>query len=114
MRSARVRKGVAGVWDILTGRYFKTRKKNEVEVFFSQQRDRNQRHDLVQSQLEERQKLQRDIERTREGHAKQILSLYRDAADYRRMARGEQFEREGIDRGQRGNQAKPRGPELSL
>lgn len=114
VRSARVRKGVAGVWDILTGRYFKTRKKNEVEAFFSQQRDRHQRHDLVQSQLEERQKLQRDIERTREGNAKQILSLYRDAADYRRMARGEQFEREGIDRGQRGNQAKPRGPELGL
>lgn len=114
VRSARVRKGVAGVWDILTGRYFKTRKKNEVEAFFSQQRDGNQRHDLVQSQLEERQKLQRDIERTREGHAKQILSLYRDAADYRRIARCEQFEREGIDLGQRGNQAKPRGPELVL
>jgi hypothetical protein len=112
VRSARVHKGVAGIWDILTGRYFKTRKKNEVEAFFSQQRDRNQRHDLVQSQLEERQKLQRDIERTREGHARQILSLYRDATDYRRMARGEQFEREGIDRGQRGNQAKPRGLDL--
>lgn len=39
-RSARVRTGAKGVWDILTGRYFKVRKQNEMEAFFGLQRDR--------------------------------------------------------------------------
>src|SRR3546814_4364784 len=39
-RSARVRTGAKVLWDIVTGRYFKLRKQNEVEAFFGLQRDR--------------------------------------------------------------------------
>jgi len=108
-RAARVRKGAAGVWDILTGRYFKTRKQNEMEAFFGVQRDRAQRHDLIAAQLKDRQGLQREIVAQRERSAKQMLGLYKDAAHYRRMSRDGQFDREGATR------AKPsasRGPEL--
>lgn len=107
-RSSRVRTGAKGVWDILTGRYFKVRKQNEMEAFFGLQRDRNQRHDLVQSQLKERQGLQSQIVAARERHAGQLLGLYRDAAQYRRMARNGQFDRDASEQAR----PAPRGPEL--
>lgn len=108
-RSARVRTGAKGVWDIMTGRYFKVRKQNEMEAFFSLQRDRAQRHDLVSAQLKERQGLQREILSLRERSARQVLGLYRDAAQYRHMMRDGQFEREGSERSRL---PAPRGPEL--
>ena len=116
-RSARVRKGAAGVWDILTGKYFKTRKQNEMEAFFGLQRDRAQRHDLIRAQLKDRQALQSQIVQQRERHVRQLLGLYRDSANYRRMMRGEQYDRDGSDRArvqdQRQISAKPYGLELS-
>lgn len=108
-RSARVRSGAKGVWDIMTGRYFKVRKQNEMEAFFGLQRDSNQRHDLVSAQLKERQGLQREIVSLRERSARQVLGLYRDAAQYRRMMRDGQFERDGWERSRL---PAPRGPEL--
>lgn len=108
-RSARVRTGAKGVWDILTGRYFKVRKQNEMEAHFGMQRDRAQRHDLVSAQLKERQGLQSQIQQGRERHARQVLGLYRDAAQYRRVMRDGQFERDGSERSR---PAAPRGPEL--
>ena len=107
-RSARVRKGIAGAWDILTGRYFKVRKQNEIEAHFGQQRDRNERHDLVQTQLKDRQGLQTQIVDTRRTHARQMIGLYRDAAPYRQMARDGSPPRGNEGRGP----SAPRGPEL--
>ena len=107
-RSARVRTRAKGVWDILTGRYFKVRKQNEVEAFFGLQRDRAQRHDLVSAQLKERADLQSRIGVARDRHARQLLGLYRDAAKYRRMSRDGQSGREGTERAR----PAPRGPEL--
>lgn len=110
-RAARVRKGVAGVWDIMTGRYFRTRKQHEMEAFFGMQRDRAQRHDLVSAQMKDRQNLQQQIVKVRERHAEQILDLYRDAAHYRSMTRDSGQMLDARDRGrERGQQ--PRGPEL--
>lgn len=111
-RSARVRKGVAGVWDMLTGRYFKIRKLNEMEAFFSLQRDRAQRHDLVTAQMKERQGLQQEISQIRERHASQMLGLYRDAARYRSMGRDGRYDR-GADQSRESRQ-QPRSPELGL
>ena len=108
-RASRVRNGAKGVWDIMTGRYFKVRKQNEVEAFFGMQRDRAQRHDLVSAQLKERQGLQQEILRLRERSAKQVLGLYRDAAQYRRMVRDGQLDRDGSERSRL---PVPRGPEL--
>lgn len=107
-RSSRIRTGAKGVWDILTGRYFKVRKQNEVEAFFGLQRDRTQRHDLVSAQLKERADLQSQIGVARDRHARQLLGLYRDAAQYRRMSRDGQSDREGAERAR----PTPRGPEL--
>lgn len=108
-RSARVRSGAKGVWDILTGRYFKVRKQNEMEAHFGLQRDRHQRHDLVQAQMKERQGLQTQIVAARERHAQQLLGLYQDASRYRQMARDGSPAKDGAER------ARPasRGPEIS-
>lgn len=107
-RSARIRKGAKGVWDIMTGRYSKVRKQNEMEAHFGVQRDRSQRHDPVQAQLKERQGLQSRIVAERERHARQMLGLYRDAARYRQMAREGSRARDSTDRAR----SAPRSPEL--
>ncbi|OYU76427.1 MAG: relaxase [Alphaproteobacteria bacterium PA3] len=87
-RSSRTRKGWAGVWDFMTGRYFKVRKQNELEVQFAKERDRTERHGLITSQLKERQDLQANIKTARRREAEQVLALYRDAAKFRRMREG--------------------------
>lgn len=114
-RSDRLRKGVSGLWDRLTGRHGRTEKQNEMEAFFGMQRDRAQRHDLVSAQLKDRQALQRQIVRVRSGHAEQLLGLYRDAARYSRMMRdGQQPEqRPAAARPSRhSGPIRPRGPGL--
>jgi Relaxase/Mobilisation nuclease domain len=85
-RSSRTRKGWAGVWDFMTGRYFKVRKQNELEVQFAKERDRTERHGMVAAQLKERQNLQANIKTARRREAEQVLALYRDAAKFRRMS----------------------------
>jgi hypothetical protein len=87
-RASRTRKGWAGVWDFLTGRYFKVRKQNELEVQFAKERDRTERHGLITAQLRERQELQSNIKTARRREAEQVLALYRDAAKFRRMREG--------------------------
>ncbi len=85
-RAGRLRKGVAGLWDRVTGDYQKTRRQNEMEAFFALQRDRQQRQGLIAAQLSERQQLQQQIRETRHSHARQILELHRQAANYRLMS----------------------------
>ncbi len=84
-RASRTRKGWAGVWDFMTGKYFKVRKQNELEVQFAKERDRTERHGFISSQLKERQTLQTQIKTSRRREAEQVLALYRDAAKFRRM-----------------------------
>jgi hypothetical protein len=106
-RSSRTRKGWAGVWDFMTGRYFKVRKQNEFEVQFAVERDRTERHGLITSQLKERQDLQANIKTARRREAEQVLALYRDAAKFRRLR---EQGREG--REQSPNQRRDKGLEL--
>ena len=108
-RSSRVRHGAKGVWDVLTGRYFKVRKQNEMEAFFGAQRDRAQLHDLVSAQMKERQSLQTQIVELRERNARQLLGLYRDVAQYRRVGNEGTFD---LGRSAPSRSVSPRGPEL--
>ena len=94
IRATRIRKGFMGIWDRLTGEYSKIRKQNEIEAFFSLNRDRKQRHDLIQAQLKERQTLQAKIIEVRTRHTKMLLDLYRHAAHYRHLEKDKQTKRE--------------------
>jgi hypothetical protein len=110
-RSSRLRKGIAGAWDFLTGRYFKTRKQNEMEAKFARERDSHERHAMIHAQHKDRQALQELIKENRRKEAERILGLYRDSAAFRRMRDGERDK----DHGRDGITAKPkrdRGLEL--
>ena len=110
-RASRTRKGWAGVWDFMTGRYFKVRKQNELEVQFAKERDRTERHGLVTAQLKERQDLQGQIKTARRQEAEQVLALYRDAARYRRMRdQGRDQGRDGQANGQSQSADRSRRP----
>ena len=77
-RAARPRKGVAGLWDRLTGRRKETLRQNEAETLECLTRDRIERHDLIRDQLTERRGLQRQIVAVRSQFAAQAEELHRD------------------------------------
>ncbi|MGE4313777.1 MAG: relaxase/mobilization nuclease domain-containing protein [Pseudobdellovibrionaceae bacterium] len=89
-RASRLRTGVRGLWDRLTGDHAKMVKKNEFEAYHALRRDRDQRQAMLNAQHAERRKLQEQIKQTRERHARQILSLHNQAANYRLMRDGSQ------------------------
>jgi hypothetical protein len=68
-RAARLRKGVVGLWDRLTGRRKETLRQNEVEA---------ERHDFVRDQLSERRGLQRQIGAFQSRFAAQGEEILRD------------------------------------
>ena len=92
-RSSRMRGGVMGVWDRLTGRHGRTVKQNEAEALASGRRDRMQRDELVTGQLVKRRSLQRDILAVRHRHAASVLELHRDLA---RQTPGQETKRENL------------------
>lgn len=77
-RAARLRKGVVGVWDWLTGRRTDTLRQNQTEALECRTRDRAERHDLVRDQLNERRGLKRQIVAVRSRFASQAEQLHRD------------------------------------
>ena len=106
IRASRLRKGIAGAWDFLTGKYFKTRKQNEMESKFARERDSHERHALIHAQHKDRQALQELIKENRRNDAERILGLYRDAAKFRQM-RTSETERDK-DRGRSSTSMRPK------
>lgn len=80
IRAARIRRGLKGVWDKLTGKYWKLRKRNEREAWQAHVRDRNERQHLIEQQLEQRQQLQRRFDNLREKHEQDRAALTRELA----------------------------------
>ncbi len=120
-RAGRLRSGVRGLWDRMTGEHSKTVKRNELEAWQGLRRDRNQRQTILEAQHKERRKLQVKFRATRERHSKQILELHKQAANYRLMHNGiqqslrDQFSRKSgqESRNNQQGQARPsRGLEL--
>jgi hypothetical protein len=77
-RAERLRKGLGGLWDRLTGEYAKVKAQNEMETYWSLQRDRAQRNALVSAQMRERQALQQKIRALRQDQANRLRELHRD------------------------------------
>ncbi|MEY3235364.1 hypothetical protein [Aquidulcibacter sp.] len=57
-------------------------------------RDRKQRHDLIQAQLKDRQALQAKIIEVRTKQTKMILNLYQHAVHYRHLEKDKQAGRD--------------------
>lgn len=89
-RAARLRSGLAGLWDSVTGRARAIRAQNEGEAIDGMRRDRAERDGLVAAQLERRQPIQIELDRTRKRHAQERRLLAREAVQHlRNVARRE-------------------------
>ena len=88
-RAGRLRKGVAGLWDRLTGKRKERLQLNEAEAINGHIRDRTELHELVQHQLAERRGLQGGIVSVRKRYTAQTEELYRDLAKQAQSRRGE-------------------------
>jgi hypothetical protein len=87
-RSGRLRAGLRGLWDNITGRARAIRTVNEEEAIQGLLRDRAQRDRLIASQLKERQPLQDRLDDLRKRHAQERRLLAQDVVQHlRRKAR---------------------------
>ncbi|OLF77686.1 hypothetical protein AWH62_03150 [Maricaulis sp. W15] len=68
IRAGRLRRGLLGLWDRLTGRHTQSLEQNAREANAAAKRDRAERKSVVETQLAERQKLQVKIRAMRERH----------------------------------------------
>ena len=78
VRASRVRRGFKGLWDKLTLKYWKIREKNEKEAWQCFVRDRDERQELFEFQLEQRQRLQEKIDALRVRQDAELGKLSRD------------------------------------
>ncbi len=72
-----IRKGFKSIWDKLTGVYWKQRKQNEKEAWLAHVRDRDERQNLIEKQLSQRQNLQVKISTLQNKHEKERENLIR-------------------------------------
>lgn len=84
-RSERFRKGLRGLWDRLTGQHATLRRQNEQETTAAAERDKEERQLLIDRQLEERQRLQREIKQARHVHLHEVTQLHREMSANRKM-----------------------------
>lgn len=88
-RVERLPSGLSGIWSRLTGRYAKVRAQNEKETVQCWQRDRKEKDALIFRQLDERQALQRNIERQQELAQEDVAQLRRDVANFEEIERAQ-------------------------
>lgn len=77
LRSDRLRKGLAGLWDKFSGKANATRMQNEAEAYDGLRRDQKQRDQLVIDQMAERRILQERIDKMRLRHVQERRDLNR-------------------------------------
>lgn len=85
-RAERFRKGLKGIFDVVTGRAREIRKQNEAEAYRCLKRDEAQRDDLAQAQLAERQSLQLKFDELRITHRRERKLLARDVTQFLRSS----------------------------
>ena len=92
VRASRIRKGFKGLWDKLTFKYWTIRKQNEKDAWNGHVRDREERQDLIETQLDARQNIQAQFGTMRQRHEQEMQVLAGDMAklptpDHERRAR---------------------------
>ncbi|MDI1229164.1 MAG: hypothetical protein PSY14_15905 [bacterium] len=85
-RAARLRTGVAGIWQRVTGDYAKVRLLNEAETKAGLQRDRKELQSVIRNQLVLRQDLQQSVVFYREEHRAEVFRLRQEIARYVKTA----------------------------
>ncbi|MFT6660680.1 MAG: hypothetical protein ACJA0K_000657 [Maricaulis maris] len=80
-RAARLRRGILGLWDRLTGRHTHTLERNARETEATKRRDQAERKQVMESQLSERQRLQVKIRAMRVKHQELETTIHREICD---------------------------------
>jgi hypothetical protein len=105
-RAERFRKGVRGVWEILTGRAAVVRRENDRDAFTAYRRDVGQREALFAAQLKDRSAVQQRLETMRSGQRRDLMRLARQVGQVlgagRDAARGRDQEQQRGSRKSRG------------
>lgn len=78
-RAGRLRTGLAGLWDTLSGKAKAIKEQNRLEAYEGLRRDQRQRDGLIADQLRERRALQSSIDALRARQSKDRRTLARDA-----------------------------------
>ncbi|MBL4712118.1 MAG: relaxase [Gammaproteobacteria bacterium] len=78
VRAKRLRKGIAGMWDRVSGKRGRVARRNEQEIKDNRQRDRDARQEVVTRQLAERQELQQRMRKLKTAHDKEQKLLVRE------------------------------------
>ena len=81
-RAGKLRGGIAGLWDWMTGKSKKIAKENEAEAYQAVRRDDQEREEQRQQQLEERRALQSELSDLQDRHADEVAALRADIAIY--------------------------------
>ncbi len=77
-RSDRLNKGLRGLWDRLTGRHKRIMEENAVSAREAEARDKREREHQLRRQMNERRKLQTDIQAVRDREKQTLSHLLRD------------------------------------
>ncbi|BBK42811.1 hypothetical protein STVA_28310 [Allostella vacuolata] len=84
-RAGRLRKGLLGLWDWVTGRNKKIREQNAQEAALADKRDRAEKQALIEQQLAERRRLQHEIRQARRIHTVETGRLNLEIGTYLTM-----------------------------
>ncbi|MQY43172.1 relaxase/mobilization nuclease domain-containing protein [Epibacterium sp. SM1969] len=109
-RSARLNKGLRGLFDRLTGKSANIRYQNEREAMACAKRDQQQRDDLITAQIQDRRDLQKDARTLKSKHKTDRKILAKTIADYLRRPPANS-DRNSVNSRSR---KRARGPDLSL
>jgi hypothetical protein len=79
-RAARLRRGLRGLWDWISGKHRRTRRENERDAYRGYLRDQAEKQRLVERQLSERRALQVELRAAKDAHSEDVAELHRDVA----------------------------------
>ena len=77
-RQSKIRRGVMGLWDFITGKSRKQHKQNQAEAQAAVKRDRAEKEQLIQTQLTHRRQLQQQLKTLRAEQAQEQSKLSED------------------------------------
>ncbi|WP_421693231.1 relaxase/mobilization nuclease domain-containing protein [Aestuariivirga sp.] len=87
-RSARLPKGLLGIWHRITGQYQEVRGANERDAQATRERQAAERQSLIDGQLEQRAGLQSQFKELRRSQAERLLELRQDVGRFFKFSRG--------------------------
>ena len=87
-RQAQYRKGVKGLWDVVTGKYSKLKVQHKMNQFACDERDWDEKGQLIKGQIEVRQTLQTQLDITKARQQREAMALN---ADFVKTAHGQEL-----------------------